>query len=987
MALALSFLLALPVSGQDRNSVFRAGLELFDNGMYESARSVFASAGEDEVCEGYSVVCALKMRTDDAAALSRDYISRYPSSTLLPRINFERALILFDDKDYASSYELLEKVKPSMIDDAEVPVYYFMRGYSRFDALCYECARPEFLKLEECGTTQYSAPARYAMGYMSYTENDFAEAEKWFAMANDDPRFKDITDFYIVECEFMNGNYDYVISKGEEIFEGSPQERQSRLARIISESYLIRGNNLKAREYYERNTMAENEKTRSDFFYAGSVLYAVEDYKGAIENYQKMGDRSDSLGQIANYQLAYSYVKTKNKVSALDCFKMASEQNFDSAIAEDSHFNYAKLAFDLNQDPQPFENYISKYPSERKGELIYSYMALSALYRHDYESAINAYDNIDELDSDMLRNYTKANYLRANQLISAGSYGDAIPYLKASIFYLPKRDRLAQLSKFWQAEANYRVEKYTDAAVLYTELFNSSSLEGMPEGEALAYNIAYCYYMLKSYDSAAKWFDTYLRSDNDTYRSEALLRRADCDFGASRYDEAIVSYGNVIAADSSPDNIYPYYQQALSYGLSKDRKTRLKKSEVLSKVLSASPDAPMYSQALYELGRAYVDKKDNASALKVFEKLVSETSDQSYRAKGLIGLGMVCRNEKKYDKALEYYKTVVSEFSGSEHGETALAAIESIYNTRKQQSKYLEYLESNGLTKDKTEAERENIYFNSAEQAFLGENYPQAVTLIENFIKKYPSSSNLANVYFYLAESLRLLGRNDKAVESFDKALEHNPGTALSESVLTSASRLLYSMERFQQAYGMYSRLYEMSSIPENRKYAINGMMNSAYKAHEYDKAVNAASIIEGDAASSPEEKKEATYILAKSLIASSHRTEALSILSGLAADADTPHGAEANYILIQDCFDRGDFGAVKEKVYSFAAKGQHQSHWLARAYIVLADSFVEQQMYSQAKATFESLRDGYQPATLSDDVPGMVKERLEKLNSLIDNK
>jgi hypothetical protein len=51
-----------------------------------------------------------------------------------------------------------------------------------------------------------------------------------------------------------------------------------------------------------------------------------------------------------------------------------------------------------------------------------------------------------------------------------------------------------------------------------------------------------------------------------------------------------------------------------------------------------------------------------------------------------------------------------------------LLAIESIYQAKQEPDKYLEYTESMGLNANKTEDEKEAMYFNSAEQIFLTEN-------------------------------------------------------------------------------------------------------------------------------------------------------------------------------------------------------------------------------------------------------------------------
>ena len=50
----------------------------------------------------------------------------------------------------------------------------------------------------------------------------------------------------------------------------------------------------------------------------------------------------------------------------------------------------------------------------------------------------------------------------------------------------------------------------------------------------------------------------------------------------------------------------------------------------------------------------------------------------------------------------------------------------------------------------------------------------------------------------------------------------------------------------------------------------------------------------------------------------------------------------------------------------------------------MLGDSFAEQENYAQAKATFESIRDGYTPQGKSDGVLDNVNMRLEKLKTLM---
>ena len=58
--------------------------------------------------------------------------------------------------------------------------------------------------------------------------------------------------------------------------------------------------------------------------------------------------------------------------------------------------------------------------------------------------------------------------------------------------------------------------------------------------------------------------------------------------------------------------------------------------------------------------------------------------------------------------------------------------------------------------------------------------------------------------------------------------------------------------------------------------------------------------------------------------------------------------------------------------------------YWLAKSFLVLGDTFVEKGDLTQAKATFESVRDGYEPSGSSDDVLDNAVMRLAKLEELM---
>ena len=975
--LAVAICLVSPARAQrlSADDAFRQAVSLYRSGMFERARTLFEACSDDPVARGYSVLCAMNMQAPDADALFDAFQQEYKSSPLNAELNYRQALRKFDQGEFGLASELFSKVPMKEIPSLEQTAAIFKMGYCDYTKGLFDSARKRFRKVESGNYNDYTSTARYLLGYMDYQDRSFTDAAKWFRQSVSDPRFKDVSEFYLVDCEFNLKNYDYVIEKGVEMFENVDEERRERLARSISEAFLVKGDKANALKYYK--SVSRENMSRSDYFYAGSMLFAVEDWKGAVENYGHMVDRSDSLGQIANYQMAGSFIKLRNNVAAMDAFKAAADQSFDRKIQEDAFFNYAKLAFDLNKDPKGFTDYISRWSTKEKGDQIYEYMALAALVNKDYAAAVDAYDHIDELTPEMKSNYTKANYLRAGQLISNGAWRDALACLRTSAYYLPKTDRFNQLSRYWIAECQYNTDDFSAARETYVELYNGSALDGIPEGNVLPYNIAYCCYREEDWSAAAKWFDNYIQSGVHSYREDALTRRADCDFARRDYKNAVMTYQTVIDAFGAPDNIYPYYQQALSYGLSGDRK---KKAAVLSSVLKASPSAPMYAEAMYELGRSQMDIKDDASALETFKLLRKTTSDSTYVAKSLIGMGMVHRNSKEYEAALGDYKKVVSMMPGSSFAEDALLAIESIYQSMRQPEKYLEYVEQNRIGARKSAAEREEIYFNTAEQVFLGGDSQQSISVLQKYLDEFPEGTKNAQAWFYLAESYKAQGSKEKAADAYAQAMALASEGSYAESSRLGYANICYSLERYEDAYRGFSELGEIARIESNKTNARTGMMRSAFRARNYDNAVIAAREVEDDLKSSAEVRREARYVQAKSYMLTSRRGEAMDMFRALAKEPSTAEGAEARYIIIQNLYDTGDFQTVESAVYDFSSSAGDQSYWLAKAFITLGDSFLERGLTDQAKATFESIRDGYQPQSQNDDVQENVKLRLQRL-------
>lgn len=966
-------------SGLRSDEDFRRAMDLYDRGMYGEAQAAFeALPSQDFRTLGMALLCKVRSKTEGYGNSLDHYSEAYPYSGLLGELWFRDALNKFDLEDYEAASASFSKVKDSDIQPSDRAELAFKRGYSEFQIGDLEGAGHDFGLVLSMPRNNFTAPSQYQLGYLNYDRKQFAKAIPYFEAASGDQRFAELSNYYIMECHFMLKDYAYVTSHGAELYGKVPVERKSHLARIISESYLVEGDAETAKEYYD-NIKEGKAKDRGDYFYAGSLLYTLKDWQGAVDNFSMMTDRSDSLGQLANYEMAYSYIQTKNKVAAAKAFKDASKASYSSDIQKDAFYNYAKLSFDLNNDPAPFKEYMEKYNDGKANDEIYSYMAMTALYNHDYAAAVEAYDQIETLAPSEQGNYMKAYYLRAKQLIDNGNYSAAVPCLKAAAYYADKHSGFGQLSRYWLSEARYRARDYEGAREGYNELYNLSALDGGAVGDILPYNIAYCYFKQGKYDMAAKWFTDYIDSGTGGYVKDAMVRKADCSFIQRKYKDAIAQYDAVLAKYPDPDDVYPYYQDGIAYGLTGDK---TKKASVLSAVLKASPESAFYSDALYELGRTYMSMEESSKAVDVFRELRSSTKDSSFIARADIGLGMVANNQKKYDAAIEYYKRVVSEAPKSEFAEDAIQALQSIYQAKGEPEEYLAYVDGLDSVPKAGKTDREKVYFNSAEQIFLSGNWQKALAALNTYEEKYPEGADIVTADFYTAESHRQLGNMEQARDFYKKVADDGSGSFAEVSALRYAD-ICYALQEWQASFDGYVKLEKISQIAQNKHVALLGAMKAAYGAKGFVNAISYADKVLLDKASTSSEKRLAEYIKAKSYLSRSERDKAFELFTKLSRQPKTPEGAEAAYLLIQDAYDQGDFSSVENKTFAFSDSGSAETYWLAKAFIVLGDSYVERGDTRQARATFESVRDGYTSTGTGDDVPDAIAMRLKKLDQM----
>ena len=980
-AALLLLLAALPVSGQVKDRQHSDRLEsarkLYYSGSYYAAEKAFTELGKESSrtldrseIEAYKVMCAIALDKVNAEGLVNTFCSKYPNAPQQSMVREALASRYFDTGHYAEALAVYNTVNRNHVYKSRRTAFTFKKAYSNLRTGGYEEAGKGFAEVLARPYSQYTVPSTYYKGYVHYILQEFDKAVPLFEKVGQGNQFSQMADYFAVESKLMLKDYDYAIAKGTALYPQLDKEMQSSMARILSEAYYKKGNQAEARRFLDIYTQSGAELSRKDHYFSGIVSYSLKSWPAAIESFSHVLGTEDELGQNAWYYTANSYLQIKNKIAALDAFRAASECDFDKVIREDAFFNFAKLSFDVNTDISGFRKYMEAYPDSGKDDIINNYMATSFLLAKDYRLAVEALGAIRHHTAESSANLQKAAFFRALQLIEGKGYRAAEPLLETAV-ETGNNASLANLARFWLAECCFRDERYDEAVALNGSLLADPDFRRTSEYPEALYNQAYSYLKVGNYAYAENNFRNFLNvaAEYQQYERDAQTRLGDACFMQGKYADAALMYEAVYESDPASSDIYPALQASIARGLMGDESGKI---DILKEVTRYNRTAPLYPQALFELGRTYVQAGKDDSATECFYTLLGMKGNDYY-TKAMLELALINANARRYDKAVEYYKSVVAAAPDSPDAENAISGLESVYQLRNRPEEFLAYLDQIGRSDIKSSDEKEAMIFNAAQQVYLSGQYTAAIRSLQRFLSQYPSGPRTAQATFCLAESLRATGRLESAADYYQKVMKMGK-SAFQEDAIASYAAINYDLQHYRKAAEAYSQLIDVSRDEAVRKEAYTGLMRASFGAKDYPAVVSSAQVVG---------TREARFLMAKALRTQGDRSRARQIFEELAADRSDAFGAESAYVLIQEAYDQGDFAQVEEAVYAFSESGSGQVYWLAKCFIILGDAFADRGDLEQAEATFHSIVDGYEPTRGDDDVLDQVRSRLEKLKKL----
>lgn len=963
------------------------GKELFQQKKYQAAIRQFEKIQEntDENSEIHSEaayfksVSALKAGQNTGGKMVEQFIGDHPESPYINEAWFNLGEYQFEKKQYTVALRSFQNIEKDKLSEEEKVRYHYQLGYCHLMNENPDLAAAEFSIIMD-GNHMYSKPASYYWAHIMYEKENYESALKGFSRLNGDPVYSRFIPVYVSHIYYKQQRYDEVITYTVPLISEVEEEHRTELSRIAGDSYFHMKDFRSAIPFLETYYETPGPKTREDSYLLGYCYHHEGQYDQAAPLLEKASRGDDEMAQNAYYHLADCYVKLNEKEKARVAYEAAAEMEYNDKIREDALFSFAKLTYELSYSPfnetiKAFDRYISEYPASDRNTEAYQYLTEVFMVTRNYSDAINSIEKIKGKTPAIMRAYQRVTFYRGLELFNNLSYHQAIDYFNLSLENSSHNREIAARATFWKAEALYRTGDYSGSVSAYRQFLQTAGAISTEEYKEADYNLAYAYFKLEDYESAASYFRRYINANQgkrNTKLADAFNRTGDYFFMKTDYTLAVQNYQqaydlNLYEAD------YALYQLAFCQGLQRNNQGKINN---LNRLLSGFPESDYRDDALYELGRALERQGQNLEALRQYEQIVDEYAEGSYYRKALLQMGLIQFNNGDFNKALTLYKEVTGNYPGTPEAQAALLGIKNCYVEMNNVEGYFDYANRLGTGSTVTATEQDSLTYIAAERAFMAGS-PEAVSQLQKYVSQFPQGSFIINARFYLAEALYKEGKYSASNEHYSY-VAMQPANIFSEQALSRASELTFNAGQYENALALFDKLGKLADNKWNILKAYTGQMRCNLNLKNYPQAVSAAEKVKQSDIVNEALIREANYTIGKSKYMTGDQGAALSAFREISNDTKLEQGAEAKFRVAEILYNQKNIAQSEKEIMDFISKGTPYSFWLGKAFLLLADIYHDKGDEFQAKHTLKSIVENY-----GNDTDGIKDEAARKLAAI----
>lgn len=961
---------------------YHAAIRYYKNFLKYSPTDVESGDERIRIARQNIALASYYLREADAAQLLTSYAEEFPYTQNSQQLELYLGILDFERGKYKPALKRFEKIRSEELSDDEFTQLVFYRGFCYVQQNKYEQGAYEFAQILKQQDCEYTLPSHYYYGYCEFYMKNYSTALEHLLKVKDEADFAATAPYLICQCYYYTGDCEHATVMADSVINASPKNKY-----VPAMKHILASCQFKDKKHSEalENLLAYkkgNKKlAREDWYMLGISYYNTDNPQKAVECLSKVTNKDDVLTQNSYFHIAMAQLALGDKKKARMAFESASRYNYDKNISCDALYNYALVTYELSYSPfnesvSAFERFLKEYPESEYCSKVYEYLINVYLTTKNYQAAYNSIQKIGAKTDAIREAEERVLFGMGTTQIANRRYAEAASTFQTILSGKSYNEDLTVRSYFWNGECLYRLGKYEESVKnLKTYLAKTTSREQEEYGYA-HYDLGYDYLKLGNKTESNNWLRkfTMLSGVDPQMKVDAYNRIGDNYFSERNFKQAGDAYASAqTVADKVAGADYAMYQTGLIAGLQKNYNEKI---NVLKNLLAKYPKSEWADDALYEIANSYVALNENDNAIDTYTKVANsypKTNPMVRKAK--LQIAMLRYNAGNTDAAIAMYKEVATGYPGTEEAQTSIETLETIMVDNNRVAEFTELAKTlnsgkGGVT---ITVKEDSLTYKAAEKVYFRDNFKEAESSFKAYLEKYPDGKYHSLAAYYLAACMYRQGNMDGALEQY-RALLSDSGNPNREETLAKASSICYGKQEWAEALKYYTELEQIGG-KDNRIKAKIGIMRCAYNLQSYQKTVSAATDVlaeSGDA----EIQLEAKYKRMKSNLALGN--DAMADIKELCKDTRNAYGAEAEALLIQQYYENRNYAQCEKEFFAFVDRGTPHSYYLAKAFITLADCYMAQENWFDAKQYLLSLSQNYSPAP--QDIQEAIDTRLNTI-------
>lgn len=713
----------------------------------------------------------------------------------------------------------------------------------------------------------------------------------------------------------------------------------------------------------------------------GILAYRAGEFPRAVSILQNVKP-SDAFYQSSIIALGYIAREAGDKQAARDAFYKASRMDYDQELKADGLYNYAKILYELDSvqsSLKPLQEYFAwrnatNNSDEKKTETTESRMAEILSGTSNFQAAVYLLESFSNRERKEDVFYQKITYYRGLEFYNERAFENSISMFMRSEKF-PFDTEMAALATYWKAEAMYEVRKYAEAVENFSKFLRLPAARNTTVYNYANYALAYAAFRSNKYSLAAEYFERFLASEESTLdkniRFDVLARLGDSYLSLRNYGRANEYYDQLISS-KAPNQDYALFQHGIIQGLQGDHEAKLK---TLMAVVKQFPTSNYADDVAFEIPYLYFTTGNYDAAIKGLQQMIEKYPRSSYVPRALMTIGLVQYNTNDNEAALATFQKVVNEYSTTNEAAQALTSIENIYLDQGDATSYIQYATSTNIT-DLSSAEQDNLAFQACRTLFSRGHYGPAVEAINAYFDKFPKPRQEKYARYIRGVSLYHTGHPEEALHDLNIILNDWTSPYTERTLLTVAD-LYLSLKKYNEAIVHLKKLELNSDYKDNYGYAVTNLMVCYFELGDFEQMDKYIKLIRNYAKASDNEIASTYLYSAKAQLQKKNMEAALKDLNLAALKSNSAVSAEARYRVALLQYENKEYDKAQKSAFDVIENMDSHDYWVAKSFILLADTYARKGDAVQAKSTLESVIENYEG---DDDIIPSAKERLQKL-------